>query len=167
MRVPAPFTHEALRKRAIKWLTNRGCGVVLSEIVALGSEIPDAIGWKYGSQSHLIECKVSRSDFFANADKCHVRADTGVGQYRYFLTPPGLLRLDELPDGWGLLEAEDNRVRVRKDPVLREPNREHETVMLVSALRRIRQREFIILVPDAQADLTADNQEETELCPRK
>lgn len=147
-----PITHEALRKRAIKWLTGKGCGVVLSEIVALGSEIPDAIGWKYGSQSHLIECKVSRADFFANADKCHMRTDSGVGQYRYFMTPPGLLRPDELPDGWGLLEVQDSYVRLVQTPTRREPNREHETVMLVSALRRIRSREFIILVPDAKPE---------------
>jgi hypothetical protein len=146
------MTHEELRKRAVKWLTGKGCSVVLSEIVALDghiTEIPDAIGWKHGNQSTLVECKISRSDFKANAEKLHMQADSGVGQYRYFLTPPNMMHLDEVPEGWGLLETRDKHIHVKKDAAMREPNRAYETSMLVSALRRIKAREFIILVPDA------------------
>jgi hypothetical protein len=65
------MTHAELVVRAIRWLRNqKGCSFVLSEQFAAGvAEQPDAIGWKYGDQSHLIECKISRSDFFADAAK--------------------------------------------------------------------------------------------------
>jgi hypothetical protein len=84
------LTHEQLRKRAIQWLTNtRHCGVVLSEISCLCSERPDAIGWQHHA-SYLIECKVSKSDFRAQKDKIHVRAERGVGMFRYYMCPPGV-----------------------------------------------------------------------------
>jgi hypothetical protein len=148
----AAITHEELRKRAIKWLTNsKNCGVVLSEIHSLCQEIPDAIGWN-GGNSLLVECKVSRSDFFANADKCHMRVGDGVGTYRFFLTPPGLVERSEVPDGWGLLEwrSQSSNVRLVTAATKREPNRENETIMLVSALRRVKQREFLVIVPEVQ-----------------
>jgi hypothetical protein len=142
------MTHEDLRKRAIQWLTNtKRCGVVLSEMVGGCSEIPDAIGWK-GHFSYLVECKASRSDFRANGDKIHVRAQRGVGRLRYFLVPEGLVQPEEVDDGYGLLWCGPHSVRVKKEAAVRDACYDDEIGMLVSALRRVRVREFLILCPE-------------------
>ncbi len=151
MPAQSPVTHEALRKRAISWLTNmKRCGVVLSEISTC-SEIPDAVGWQRWV-SCSIECKTSRADWKRDGDKIHVRAERGVGQTRYYMVPRGLIQPEEL-DGsdYGLLwYSEESRVvKVMRGPVCREACYQDEISMLVSALRRVRAREFLILVPES------------------
>jgi hypothetical protein len=147
------MTHEDLRKRAVRWLTNtKHCGVVLSEIVTATSEIPDAVGWQAWA-SFLVECKTSRADFRAQKDKCWMRSGRGVGQFRYFMAPDGVIELSDLEDSdWGLLRVGDHSIRVLKEATRRDPNREDEIRMLVSALRRIKAREFIILCPMAAGE---------------
>src|ERR1700760_3011333 len=62
--------HAQLVGRAAEWLRLRyGCGIVLSEQYCATGEIPDVIGWKASCQSVLVECKVSRADFLADAAK--------------------------------------------------------------------------------------------------
>ncbi len=62
--------HAQLVARAAEWLRSRyGCGIVLSEQYCATGEVPDVIGWKASCQSVLVECKVSRSDFLADAHK--------------------------------------------------------------------------------------------------
>lgn len=109
-----PFTHAALCDMAVKWLKRAhsaggpGCQVAVSEVAGgWTGEIPDAIGfslshWETGAT--VIEVKVSRSDFLADRHKPHRHAG-GMGSWRYFMTPVGLLSLDELPAGWGLIEV--------------------------------------------------------------
>jgi hypothetical protein len=110
------ITHQQLVERAVAWL--RGiyrCGLVLSEQSCVTGEIPDVIGWKGKCRSVLIECKVSRSDFLADADK-PFRKDpcSAVGCERYYLVPTGMVGIAELPPGWGLLEW--RRIGVRNVP---------------------------------------------------
>ena len=138
------MTHEELRKRAVRWLTKK-CPVVLSELVSANVEIPDAIGWNNG-HSVLVECKISRSDFLANANKCFIRSDRGMGNKRYFLTPPDLISAEDCTGDYGLLWAmDDGYIKVVKEATHRESFEKGEIVMLVSALRRVRAREFIVL----------------------
>lgn len=149
-------THEDLRKSAVRWLTvRRRCSVVLSEMVSAAREIPDAVGW-HGGQSYLVECKVSRSDFLRNEDKPCLRAGRGIGTHRYFLCPTEIIRVDDLNgDGYGLLWVGDSgNVRIQKEANPREANYRDEVAMLVSALRRVRTREFLTLV-------AADDERET------
>ena len=49
----------------------------------------------------MIESKVSRSDFKADAKKPE-RLFGGVGTYRFYITPLNMLLPEELPEGWGL-----------------------------------------------------------------
>jgi hypothetical protein len=163
------LSHEELRKRAVQWLTNtKRCGVVLSEIVTGCSEIPDAIGWR-GHTSYIVECKTSRSDFRANKTKIHARCNRGVGQFRYIMVPRCLtdqvlkseapVRPEDLEGSdYGLLwcSAESGTVRVMKEATVREQCQDDEITMLVSALRRVRAREFLILVQETQQDSRAD-----------
>lgn len=69
-------------------------------------EVPDAIGfrasgWEDGSV--VVEVKTSRSDFLADKKKPHRQDGKGMGNWRYFLCPENVIRVDELPSGWGLL----------------------------------------------------------------
>lgn len=106
------MTHALLVQLAARWLgSTRGCSLVLTEFQCAAVEIPDAIGWTAG-WSILVECKTSRADFKADAAKLsRSSADHRIGQERWYLTPPGLVRADEVPAGWGLLES-GSRVRV-------------------------------------------------------
>lgn len=144
------LTHEDLRKAAVRWLTNsKKCSVVLSEMVSAAGEIPDAIGWK-GGFSYVVECKARRSDFHANKLKCHERGNNGMGSHRYFLCTPDTVTVEDLAESdYGLLWiGEDGNfrdIRVKREPVTREPNFKKEISMLVSALRRVRTREFLTI----------------------
>jgi hypothetical protein len=163
-------THEELRKAAFACLRrdgsnwkNRakenvgfGCSLVVSEVVSAAFEIPDAIGWRYG-HSVLIECKCSRSDFFVDQKKAHRLCGTGAGERRYFLTPPGMVKVGEVPEGWGLLELRGKVVARVHDP-FKEQEREldlsghvGEKRILLSLLARIKAREFLF-INDARMD---------------
>lgn len=107
------MTHAQLVEKAVRWLRRYRCGVVLSEQACVSGEMPDAIGWKKACHSVLVECKVSRADFLA--DRCkpfRIKAKQGVGCERFYLVPAGLVRREELPEGWGLLELAQGRVEM-------------------------------------------------------
>lgn len=61
--------------------------------------------------SFLIEAKVSRQDFKKDAQKDFRKNENqGVGDFRLYACPKGLLSLEELPEKWGLIEIdEENR----------------------------------------------------------
>lgn len=111
------MTHDELVRRACGWLKGtRCCRLVVSEPPVDG-EKPDAIGWRHGEGSHLVECKISRNDFHADRRKrwrVHPAwgRGRGLGLYRWYLTPPGLLRNCTLPPCWGLAEAHPRQVRI-------------------------------------------------------
>ena len=146
------LTHEDLRKRALRWLTNtKRCGVVLSEMLGGCPEVPDALGFK-GHFSYLVECKASRSDFHAQKNKIHERCARGMGQLRYFMCEPHTIEVADIEGTrYGLLWVSDAHGNVRQiiEPTFREDAcRDDEIMMLVSALRRVRAREFLVLVPE-------------------
>jgi hypothetical protein len=111
------LTHSELIQRGNKWLTNTmKCKFVLSEVYSNSYEIPDVIGWDCWSKSILIECKASRSDFFADQSKTHrAYSSMGMGVYRYYMTEPRLVRPEEIPQQWGLLWVYPTIVRVVKE----------------------------------------------------
>jgi hypothetical protein len=135
--------HSRLVSEAVSWLRRHyGCGVILSEQCCATGEIPDAIGWKGFCHSVVVECKVSRSDFQADATKpFRVDPEKGLGCERFYLAPLGAIAPEELPGGWGLLEIKGNRVRVAVKPAkrnLRSPNGlMKETNLLLASLRRV------------------------------
>jgi hypothetical protein len=107
------MTHPQLVQKAVAWLRGYRCGVVLSEQACLSGEMPDAIGWKRACHSVLVECKISRADFLADREKPWRRQpETGVGCERFYLAPKGLIGVDELPSGWGLLECRSRKVEI-------------------------------------------------------
>ena len=107
------MTHAQLVERAVRWLRSYRCGVVLSEQACVSGEMPDAIGWKQACHSVLVECKVTRGDFLADRAKpFRQKAEKGVGSERFYLTPPALVKAEELPPGWGLLEYRRGRIEL-------------------------------------------------------
>ncbi len=138
------MTHAQLVERAVHWLRRYRCGVVLSEQACVSGEMPDAIGWKQKCHSVLVECKVARADFLADRAKpFRQKPEKGVGNERYYLTPPGLIKIEELPDGWGLLELSRGRVEMRKASAkdLRTATGfRYEMNLLLASLRRVEVR---------------------------
>jgi len=140
------WTHAALVHRAASWLHTRlRCRVVLTEQTTGGGEIPDAIGWKFLTESHLIEAKVSRADFFADRLKpFRCVPATGMGTYRYFMVPAGIVTVDDLAahcPGWGLLEVKGRSVYVTRKPIAQPAKNEtQEIAQLTQALMQAQLR---------------------------
>src|ERR1700681_1547421 len=107
------MTHAQLVEKAVERLRAYRWGGGLSEQACVRGEMPDAIGWNRPSPSALMECKLSRADFLADRDKpFRQKQELGLGCERFYLTPPALLNLKELPPGWGLLEVRKCNVEV-------------------------------------------------------
>lgn len=112
-------THDDLVIRAEKWLITQGCNVTMRDhchIKAENGEMPDAIGWKQGKRkkntSILIECKVSRSDFLVDKKKkFRAEPELGIGEWRFYMCPPDVIKVEDLPDKWGLLYATDKTIQ--------------------------------------------------------
>jgi len=138
------MTHAQLVERAVRWLRAYRCGVVLSEQACGSGEMPDAIGWKRGSHSVLVECKVTRADFLADRTKpFRVKPEQGVGCERFYLMPSGLVKDEELPAGWGLLEYRRGRIEMVQSSAknLRTATGfRYEMNLLLASLRRVEVR---------------------------
>jgi hypothetical protein len=145
------FTHKFLVQAAYRWvLKNASCGVALKELVTNNDsgEIPDVIGFGAWGHSVLIECKVSRNDFLADSKKKFRKTpETGMGKFRYYCCPTGLIKQEELPEGWGLIYVNNKgKASVRYKPVIGQigwggSGQPHNTLaemqMMYSALRRL------------------------------
>lgn len=132
------MTHKQLVTRMSLWLRNsRGYSVVIAERATAAMETPDVLGF-HAARSLLIECKVSRADFFADGEKrFRVQAEKGMGDLRYFAAPAGVLTADDLPPDWGLLEVRDKQVREVLGAIPQQANKRSEVLFLVSAIRRL------------------------------
>lgn len=101
------LTHRKLVEAAYKWiLKNASCGVAFKELYtnACNREYPDVIGFGAWGHSVLIECKMSRSDFHADKKKpFRQKPEEGMGTQRFYCCPTGLLKKEEMPEGWGLI----------------------------------------------------------------
>jgi hypothetical protein len=114
------MTHDELVARAERWLRNTmKCGVVLTEFHSWAREIPDAFGLATGNgyclNSYLVECKVSIDDFYSDSKKPGRKRGRGIGRFRYYMTPPGLLDIERVKRNrprWGLLECKPRTVRI-------------------------------------------------------
>ena len=140
------MTHSQLVKLAEEWLRRAyRCGVILSEQVCASGETPDVIGWKGQCRSVMVECKVSRADFQADAEKpWRQQPEMAVGCERWYLAPAGMVRPEELPKGWGLLEVHGRKVLVTVKASRKSQRSEqglmHEMNLLLASLRRVEVR---------------------------
>ena len=120
--------------------TGRGaCSIVLTDITTAVSETPDVLGW-CAKTSILLEAKATRSDFLGDKKKLfRSRPELGVGDLRYYITPVGLVSVDELPAGWGLIEVTTRGgVRVLRGSQHHKADKGNELVIMQSLIRRLR-----------------------------
>lgn len=133
------MTHSDLVLAAASWLKAQRCAVVITDMVTAGGETPDAIGFTSWN-SILVECKASRADFRRDAEKACRRRGGGMGCERFYMAPEGMLKPEEIPEGWGLIEINAlGKARRRKDSKSRMVEDRSEITLLISALRRIGQ----------------------------
>ena len=138
--------HAQLVSRAVEWLRRHyKCGIILSEQYCATGEVPDVIAWKGRCKSVLVECKVSRADFLADAAKpFRQKTDDGMGCQRFYMAPGGIIRAEESAKHWGLLELRGSDVRMAVKPgrvdlrstagLMKEMN------LLLASLRRVEVR---------------------------
>ena len=129
--------HSTLVAMGVQWLS-RQCSVVLYEFATPAEENPDVIGWVAGAGSVLIECKLTRSDFLKDAGKT-VRKNprAGMGHRRYYLCPPDVIQVKDLPAKWGLLWTSKGQIVVQREARGHpERNLTAEVRFLSSMLRR-------------------------------
>lgn len=150
------MNHKQLIEVAYKWVLNRtSCGVAFKEFVASGCrEIPDVIGFASFGYSVLVECKASRSDFLADRKKFARLYTEGLGRYRFYCCPTGLIKVADLPERWGLIYVTDSgRATCVHNPYNPkfgnywqngfEPNMQSEMSLMYSALRRLHKRGYM------------------------
>lgn len=135
------ISHQSLVQAASHWLRNRRkCVVIVTEMVVSAlRDVPDAIGWTggwYGDIVIQVECKISRQDFRAESKK----RNSGLGNERWYFTPPGLLKKEEISNGYGLIEViKAGRYWKFKTVVRGKPfksNTKAEVYILLSVIRR-------------------------------
>jgi hypothetical protein len=138
------MTHAQLVEKAVRWLRHYRCGVVLSEQACVSGEMPDAIGWKRANHSVLVECKITRADFLADRAKpFRSKPERGVGCERFYLTPANLVRPEELPTGWGLLELRGRgieMIHLSAKNLRTATGLRYEMNLLLASLRRVEVR---------------------------
>jgi hypothetical protein len=146
------MTHDELVTRGARWLRQPhnwvdpgeyrpAHAVVVTELSCCCGEECDVVGFgPHGST--VIECKTSRADFHRDDEKPVRRPGVGaVGKWRYYLVPTGLVRVEEVREGWGLLEASGRQIKVTKRSRMfygEERQPDYEIAILVSAMARLR-----------------------------
>jgi hypothetical protein len=79
-----------------------------------------------------------RSDFLADKRKFFRHyAESGLGDFRYYLCPPGIISVDDLPEHWGLLWLMGERIKILKEAEILPKAVNKEISILVSLIRRI------------------------------
>lgn len=146
------MSHGELVERALDWLASRRCAPIFNNCASC-AEIPDAIGWSSSYKHHgslVIECKASRSDFYADKKKRFIwkhpehgyqyppsrlpqkeAEEMGLvpeeipmmGNYRYYLCAPGIITPEMLAEHapcHGLLYVGPRRIKIVTEAPRRE-----------------------------------------------
>jgi len=144
--------HDKLCLKAEEWLRSVNCKVTFNKqfkVYSENGELPDAIGWREGI-SILVEVITCRPYFLADKSKAYrVYPETGMGDWRFYLCPEGVINCEDLPKGWGLLHMNTKGKHIYKihgvPPNIAQWHTKKpftgckisENMMLVSALRRL------------------------------
>lgn len=115
------ISHNELVRLGAKWLNKSApnifykCQYVCTELTCVGTkEIPDIIGIR-PTGNILIEVKVSRADFKKDFMKTSRNSsELQIGKRRLYLAPKGLIKIEEIPTSWGLLEWNGSGIEIAK-----------------------------------------------------
>ena len=138
--------HAQLIAHAVEWLrSSYRCGIILSEQYCATGEVPDVVAWRGFCKSVLVECKVSRSDFLADAAKpFRLKPEEGMGSQRFYMASAGVITPDDLPKHWGLLELRGRNVQMVVKPgrvdLRTQVGLMKEMNLLLASLRRVEVR---------------------------
>ena len=110
------------------------------ELVCYGTEQTDVYATNRET-STIIEVKTSHADFL-NDKKKYARSEEAkinghqIGNYRYYLCPKGIVSVEELPEGWGLLEWDGKKIEKVKSSDIFETNHKFDMFVLCSIIAR-------------------------------
>lgn len=138
--------HYQLCLEGAKWLRNKKntehwetpWKYVAVELNVYGTENTDVWATN-GWSSIVVEVKTSRRDFHADFKKKYRSdkwRDQVPGNYCYFLTPKGLITPEELPEGYGLLEWDGERIMRIVPSHYRQVTNRADLIYICSILRR-------------------------------
>lgn len=148
--------HYQLCIEGAKWLhkkkkTQDGAGKLMNgclwafkyvavEINTAAAENPDVWGFD-GNYSAIIEVKTSHADFLSDRKKwCRSKEAEEVGlqsgTFRWYLCPEGVIKAEEVPDGWGLLYWNGSAIEHIKGAPKHENTSRSDLLILSSILRR-------------------------------
>lgn len=86
-----------------------------------------------GYRSIGVEVKTSRGDFVREVEDPSKRAPAEAQMHEcYFATPRGLVKVDEVPEGWGLLEVGGSQLRRAKVAMQRTPTARWDLVSQIA-----------------------------------
>jgi hypothetical protein len=109
---------------------------VITELTTAAGETPDVFGLGYTTM--LVECKATRSDFLADSDKPFRRnPEQGLGDLRYYFAPEGVIRVEELPANWGLVEVHGKQNKKVALAVKQPKDDRLEMCLVASAFQRL------------------------------
>lgn len=124
-----------IKRGALGWSVPK-CSYVTVELATASTEQTDVFGWNYWT-SVLIEVKMSRSDFLADFKKpFRANPEEGVGEFRYYCCPTGVIKVEDVPDKWGLLYEYQGVVRMVKEAERLSSNVSTERAIISSIARR-------------------------------
>ena len=139
------WNYERCQKKSC-WRTEACGGCKKYDIVAVELCVYDAENtdvWGLGSfnESAVIEVKISHSDFLADKKKWHrgeVAEKKGMqdGMKRWYLCPEGVIKKEELPEKWGLLYWDGNKIYPVVAPGRFDNTSWADMLILTSILRR-------------------------------
>ena len=138
---PTKITHRYLCELGAKYLTlvvdyRLRCQKAIVEMTSASTETPDVFGINCGN-TVLIEVKMSRADFLRDKKKqCRLKSK-GVGSTRYYLAPKDLIRIEDLPEKWGLLYYDDGNIKIIKHSKFFERDMIAESHIMYSLIRRL------------------------------
>lgn len=98
------YTHAEVQDAVASYFMTAGrMRIVCKEMRSKLKEVPDIYGIdRLGT--YMVEVKVTRKDFLADAKKTfRLRPKEGVGKWRYYACPAGVILESDLPPKWGLI----------------------------------------------------------------
>ena len=113
---------------------------VAVELVTCCTENCDVWGFN-GDHTAVIEVKTSHADFLADQKKWYrgeeaENLNLKAGSFRWYLCPEGVIKAEEVPDGWGLLYWNRNKIIQIKGAPEHKNTARADLLILSSILRR-------------------------------
>ncbi|WP_156897364.1 MmcB family DNA repair protein [Alkalicoccus chagannorensis] len=113
--------HQFLKMQALHWLKHKMtdlCAVEVKYSCRRKKRTADAVGISFRRrEARIIEVKTSRQDYFRDDVIASPSGYAAVADYAYILTPAGMLKKEELPAGYGVMEADEyGKITIVKNP---------------------------------------------------